>query len=81
MTLQIRNERVNRMARELADRWRTTKTDAVMRSLEEMLKTEDRELTVQDHIKTIAEELHRRSTGKGRDLNKDEIDVLWGHDD
>lgn len=81
MTLQIRNERVNRMARELADRWHTTKTDAVMRSLEEMLKTEDRELTVQDHIKRISDELHRRSPGKGRDLTKDEINSLWGHDD
>ena len=81
MTLQIRNERVNRMARELADRWHTTKTDAVMRSLEQMLKTEDRELTVQDHIKHIAEELKRRSPGRGRDLTKEEIDVLWGHND
>ena len=40
MTLQIRDERADRMARELANRLHTTKTDVVIRSLEEMLKVE-----------------------------------------
>lgn len=81
MTLQIRDERADRMARELANRLHTTKTDVVIRSLEEMLKVENSKLTVQDHIKRIAEEFHRRSPGNGQDLTKDEIDSLWGHDD
>ncbi len=81
MTLQVRNERANRMARELADRWHTTKTDAVIRSLEGTLKAEDSKLTVQERIKRIAEDLAKRSAGRGRDMSKDEIDSLWGHED
>jgi antitoxin VapB len=81
MTLQIRDERADKMARELADRLHTTKTEAVIRSLEEMLKLENSKLSVQDHLKRIADELHRRSPGKGRDLTKAEIDELWGHDE
>ncbi|MFM8607817.1 MAG: type II toxin-antitoxin system VapB family antitoxin [Hyphomicrobiales bacterium] len=81
MTLQIRDERADKMARELADRLHTTKTEAVIRSLEEMLKLENNKLTVQDQMNRIADELAKRSARRGPDLTKDEIDRLWGHED
>lgn len=69
------------MAGELADKTKTAKMNADMQTREDMLETEDSKLTLKDRIKEIVESFGRRSTGNGRDLTKDEIDRLWGHDD
>lgn len=69
------------MAGELADKTKTAKMSADMHKREEMLETEDTKLTLKNRIKEIVERFGSRSTGNGRDLTKDEIDRLWGHDD
>jgi len=77
MNLQIRDKRAHELARKLANKRNTSMTDAVITALEDALH---RETPFEDRIKTIVDELHRMSPGGGRDMTKDEIDAMWGHE-
>ncbi|MFN3549291.1 MAG: type II toxin-antitoxin system VapB family antitoxin [Mesorhizobium sp.] len=80
MNLQIRHPRARALARELAERRKTSMTEAVILALEAELRREAERKPLADRAKSLAAELRSRSTGTGRDMSRDEIDAMWGHD-
>jgi antitoxin VapB len=58
--LQIRNERVNLLAEKLAAIRRSTKTEAVLRALENELARIENEKPLAERIKPILERIARR---------------------
>lgn len=79
MNLQIRDKRAHELASQLAGRRKTSMTEAVITALEnELQRTDQRPLA--ERYAALAEELHRRSPGGGREMTKDEIDAMWGHE-
>ena len=80
MNLQIRDKRAHELARRLAQRDKTTMTEAVISALENELGRKAEEPSFQEQVALIVDELHRLSPGRGRDMTKDEIDEMWGHE-
>ncbi|MDW6020504.1 type II toxin-antitoxin system VapB family antitoxin [Mesorhizobium sp. BAC0120] len=80
MNLQIRNPRAYELAKKLAEKHNTTMTDAVIEALEDKLKSEAGEKPLWERIQPILERVRSRSQPGGRDLTKDEIDAMWGHE-
>jgi antitoxin VapB len=79
MNLQIRDPKARALAKELADKKGLTMSEAVVQALEAELKRERRR-RLPDQLRELADELAALSTGSGRDMTKDEIDAMWGHD-
>jgi len=79
MNLQIRDQRARELAEALAKRRGTTMTEAVIEALEARL-AELRRAPLADRLAVISEDLKRRAGPGGRDMTKDEIDTMWGHD-
>jgi len=79
MNLQIRDPRARELAEALARRRGMTMTEAVIEALEARL-AELRQAPLADRLAAISEELKRRAGPGGRDMTKDEIDAMWGHD-
>ena len=80
MNLQIRDKRAHELASELADRRKTSMTEAVITALENELRREDNKPSLQERVARLVDDLHRRSPGGGREMTKDEIDEMWGHE-
>lgn len=80
MNLQIRDKRAHELARQLAKTSKTSMTEAVITALEEALLRKQAQPSLKDRVTAIVDELHRRSPGRGRDMTKDEIDAMWGHE-
>lgn len=79
MTLHIRDDRAAELARQLAERRGVTVTEAVVHALEAALARDKRPLS--ERIRAIAAEAQRRGDkSKARQVSKEEIDDLWGHD-
>lgn len=55
-------------------------TEAVILALEAELRREAEREPLAARARTLAAELRSRSTGPGRNMTKDEIDAMWGHD-
>ena len=55
-------------------------TEAVIGALEAELERERRSVPLADRLSHLADELASRSRGPGRDMTKDEVDRMWGHD-
>ena len=79
MNLQIRDQRAHDLARRLADRRKTTMTEAVIAALEAELRREGAKRPLAERLTELASELRRKSGSEGRDMSKDEIDAMWGH--
>lgn len=80
MNLQIRDKRAHELARRLAERDKTTMTEAVISALENELERKAEEPSFQERVAVIVDKLHRLSPGGGRQMTKDEIDEMWGHE-
>ncbi len=79
MNLQIRDPKARQLAKELADERGVTMSEAVVQALEAELKRV-RKRSLPQQLRKLADELAALSTGPGRDMTKDEIDAMWGHD-
>jgi hypothetical protein len=78
MTLHIRDERAARLAKQLAACKGTTMTQAVIVALEAALAQEARPLSAR--LAELAQEARRRGdAARGRPVDEEEIDRLWGH--
>jgi len=83
MNLQIRNPRARQLAQKLADKRGVSLTEAVIEALEAQLDAEPApadKRPLADRLRDIAEDLAKASGGRGRDMTKEEIDRMWGHD-
>jgi antitoxin VapB len=80
MNLQIRNPRAYELARELAKKRKVSMTDVVIRALEAELRKEEDAHSLRERVRPIIDDLKRLSKPGGRDLTKDEIDAMWGHE-
>ena len=80
MNLQIRDKRAHELASELAGRRKTSMTEAVITALENELRRADNEPSLQERVARLVDDLHRRAPGGGREMTKDEIDEMWGHE-
>jgi len=76
--LQIRNKRVVELAAKLAERGRTTKTEAVRRALENELARVESEKTLAERIKPIQDRIASRPL-TGSEADKAFFDELSGH--
>lgn len=79
MNLQIRNPRAHELARKLAAARKTSITDAVIEALEAELARESERRPLPERLAAIARALREKGTKGGRDLEKDEVDRMWGH--
>ena len=79
MNLQIRDPRAHELARKLAEKRNVSMTEVVIDALEAELKRENEGKPLADRLAALAEELRAQRGEAGRDLEKDEIDRLWGH--
>jgi antitoxin VapB len=87
MDLIIDDPRAEALARELAERRNISVNEAVIGALEaELGKSEIRQKSAADRerflarVKEIQADLKAKSKPGGRDLTKDEIDEMWGHE-
>jgi len=79
VNLQIRDARARALARQLAEKRKTSMTEAVIMALEAELRRETERKPLAERARTYAAELRAQSQGAGRDMTKDEIDAMWGH--
>ena len=75
--LQIRNRRVGELAAKLASIRRTTKTEAVLRALENEIARAERAIPLADRLKPIQERIARRPA-TGLEADKAFFDDLSG---
>lgn len=80
MNLQIRDPRARELARKLAERRRTSMTEAVIDALEAQLAEERRRSPLAERLDAIARDLAASAGPGGRAMTKDEIDAMWGHE-
>jgi antitoxin VapB len=78
MGLNIRNESVAQLARELAATSKTTVTGAIKEALEEALDRERRNLSLAERLEALAQRKKAEAGPNARELTKDEIDEMWG---
>lgn len=80
MNLQIRNPRARELAKQLADKKKVSMTEAVVGALEAELRREQEKTPLAERVRPIIDRLKREAKPGGRDLTKDEIDAMWGHE-
>jgi antitoxin VapB len=82
MALSIRNPRVEELARQLADKRKTTMTDVIVKALEKDAKAEATTTSDSLHqqLKDLADRLKRKGKPGGHMMTKEEIDRMWGHE-
>lgn len=80
MNLHIRDKRAQELAQRLAEKRKTSVTEAVITALENELGRDAPEPSLQERVAKLVDDLHRRSPGGGRQMTKDEIDEMWGHE-
>ncbi|MDB4273618.1 type II toxin-antitoxin system VapB family antitoxin [bacterium] len=80
MNLQIRDARARALARELAEKRKTSMTEAVIMALESELRREAEKKPLAERARAFAAALRAQSAADGRDMTQDEIDAMWGHD-
>lgn len=80
MNLQIRDKRAHELARRLAQKRKTSMTDAVITALENELRREAAQPSLAEKFDKLAQKLKDMSPGGGRHMTKDEIDEMWGHE-
>lgn len=80
MNLQIRDPRARELARQLAEKKNVSMTEAVVGALEAELERQRQEKPLAERVQPIIARLRNKAKPGGRDLTKDEIDAMWGHD-
>ena len=75
MPLNIRNEKVNRLARKLAVRKRLTKTEAVKLALENELRRSEEQVSLRERIRPLQERV-RAWPATGLEADKKFYDEL-----
>lgn len=80
MNLQIRNPRAYELAKKLAEKRNISMSDVVIEALEQMDRQGREQKPLWDRIQPLLEQVRKDSRPGGRDLAKDEIDALWGHE-
>ena len=75
--LNIRNPRAAELARALADKRKTTMTEAVIEALSDALDREVQATPLKARLNAVIDDFIRPETVVGRDLTKDEIDEMW----
>ena len=79
MNLQIRNPRAYELAQKVADLRNTSMTDAVIGALEAEIERLDKHKMI-ERVRAISSELVSKAGPNGREMTKDEIGRMWGHD-
>jgi antitoxin VapB len=79
-SLQVENPRALELAQELAEKRRVSLSDAVIGALEAELGRENERQSRIDRLRAIADDLWAQRKPGGRDMTKDEIDAMWGHE-
>lgn len=79
MNLQIRNPRARELAEQLAEKRKVSMTEAVIDALEAELQRQ-KTTPLAERVAKIVEDLHKKGKPGGRDMTKDEIDAMWGHE-
>lgn len=79
MNLQIRNPRARELAEQLAEKRKVSMTEAVIDALEAELQRQ-KTTPLAERVARIVEDLHKKGKPGGRDMTKDEIDTMWGHE-
>jgi antitoxin VapB len=80
MNLQIRDPRARTLAEELAERRQITMTEAVIVALEaELMRDKVQEMSALG-VADLVDELRKLGNPGGRNLTKDEVDEMWGHE-
>ncbi len=79
MNLQIRDPRAHELARKLAEKRKISMTEAVIEALEAELKRQNARAPLADRLAALAADLKAKAGNGGRDMDKDEIDGMWGH--
>jgi antitoxin VapB len=79
MNLQIRDPRAHELASQLAERKKVSMTEAVIAALEAELQRSKEATPLAERLTLIARDLAAQAKQGGRDMNKDEIDAMWGH--
>ncbi|WP_394892585.1 type II toxin-antitoxin system VapB family antitoxin [Mesorhizobium sp. AaZ16] len=67
------------MAKRLAEERKLSLDDAVIGALQAELGRKD-ERPLAERVRPIVERLRAASKPGGRDMTKDEIDAMWGHE-
>jgi len=80
MNLQIRDPKARQLAKELADERGVTMSQAVVQALEAELKRIEKKKSQQLDVNDLVKELRALGKPGGRDMTKDEIDAMWGHE-
>ncbi|MDN5870289.1 MAG: type II toxin-antitoxin system VapB family antitoxin [Nitrococcus sp.] len=80
MNLQIRDPRARELAKQLADEKQVAMTEAVIDALEAELRRQRNGKPLAERVRPIIERLKSKAKPDGRDLTKDEIDAIWGHE-
>ena len=80
MTLTIDDPQAAELARKLADRRGQTVEDAVTEALRNELKREQEQRPLYDRLKEISDRLLAKSKGEGREVTKEDMDRMWGHE-
>ena len=82
MALSIRKPRVEELARELAEKRKTTMTDVIEKALEKEAKAEAEadKRPLHERLKELADRLKRKGKPGGHVMTKEEIDRMWGHE-
>ncbi|MEP7457040.1 type II toxin-antitoxin system VapB family antitoxin [Phyllobacterium sp. SB3] len=79
VNLQIRDPRAHELARQLAEKRKTSLTEAVIEALQAELQRENHQVPLSARLAEIADRMQALAGSKGREMTKDEIDAMWGH--
>ena len=79
MNLQIRDPRAHDLARKLAEKRNMSMTEVVIDALEAELRRENEAKPRAGRLAATAKPPSAYPRQGGRDINKDEIDPLWGY--
>ena len=80
MPLQIRNPRARELARKIAQHRHVSMTEAVVNALETEYRRVAARQPLAERLAAIAAGLAAIAKPGGRDMTKQEIDAMWGHD-
>jgi len=78
MTMSIRDPQAAELARLLANKRKTTMTQAIIVALQNELRRESVKESLETRLDRMLEK-HLGNRPLGRDMTKDEIDAMWGH--
>jgi antitoxin VapB len=79
MHLQIRDPRARELARKIAQQRHVSMTEVVVQALETEYRRVAARQPLAERLGVIADELAALAKPGGRDMDKGEIDAMWGH--